>query len=180
MLTTVKIVNYLFSINNLLRKSISKLRKTYKICLKKVCEFRPQSLAKYLKRQKQSYFKWRKKSLWWVKLSCDSRFQSTLVGSNQGNYFEKTIACSKRTLKTCVATQVYFRKQFSPLVEKNCSCILKSKAMLVQISRGTRGWGVRRSVTWTYCCFKLWFWKQKVIFDRVNIINRVWYYLNVT
>jgi len=30
----------------------------------------------------------------------------TLVGSNQGNYFENVIECSKRTLKTCVATQL--------------------------------------------------------------------------
>jgi len=33
----------------------------------------------------------------------------TLVGSNQGNYFENETACSKRTLKTTVATQPYFR-----------------------------------------------------------------------
>ncbi len=30
----------------------------------------------------------------------------TLVGSNQGNYFENATACSKRTLKTTVATQL--------------------------------------------------------------------------
>jgi len=30
----------------------------------------------------------------------------TLVGSNQGNYFEIATACSKRTLKTTVATQL--------------------------------------------------------------------------
>jgi hypothetical protein len=29
-----------------------------------------------------------------------------LVGSNQGNYFEYATACSKRTLKTIVATQI--------------------------------------------------------------------------
>jgi hypothetical protein len=29
-----------------------------------------------------------------------------LVGSNQRNYFENTNACSKRTLKTTVATQL--------------------------------------------------------------------------
>jgi len=29
-----------------------------------------------------------------------------LVGSNQGNYFENATACSKRTLKTTVATQL--------------------------------------------------------------------------
>jgi len=53
-----------------------------------------------------------------LKQSCDSRFQRaftpcgcvfkviTLVGSNQRNYFENTNACSKRTLKTTVATQL--------------------------------------------------------------------------
>jgi len=30
----------------------------------------------------------------------------TLVGSNQGNYFENATDCSKRTLKTTVATQL--------------------------------------------------------------------------
>ncbi len=52
------------------------------------------------------------KRLWWLKLSCDSRFQRaftacscvfevlTLVGSNQGNYFENSTACNKRKVKT--------------------------------------------------------------------------------
>ncbi len=50
-----------------------------------------------------------------IKLSCDSRFRRaftacvlkeiTSVGWNQGNYFENATACSKRTLKTIVATQ---------------------------------------------------------------------------
>jgi len=31
----------------------------------------------------------------------------TLVGSNQGHYFENATACSKRTLKTTVATLHY-------------------------------------------------------------------------
>jgi len=31
----------------------------------------------------------------------------TLVGSNQGNFFENSTACSKRKLKTTVATQLY-------------------------------------------------------------------------
>jgi hypothetical protein len=50
-----------------------------------------------------------------IKLRCGSRFQRvltaccvfkviTLIGSNQGNYFENATACSKRTLKTAVAT----------------------------------------------------------------------------
>ncbi len=58
------------------------------------------------------------KTLSYKKLSCDSRLQRaftacgcvfkeiTLVGSNQGNYFENATACSKRTLKTTVATQL--------------------------------------------------------------------------
>jgi len=53
-----------------------------------------------------------------LKLRCDERFthaftacgcvfkEITLVGSNQGNYFENATACSKRTLKTIVATQL--------------------------------------------------------------------------
>jgi len=53
-----------------------------------------------------------------LKLSCNSRFQRaftacncvfkviTLAGSNQGNYFANATACSKRTLKTTVATQL--------------------------------------------------------------------------
>ncbi len=52
------------------------------------------------------------------KLSCDERFmhaftacgcvfkEITLVGFNHGNYFENATACSKRTLKTTVATQL--------------------------------------------------------------------------
>jgi hypothetical protein len=52
------------------------------------------------------------------KLRCDERFthaftacgcvfkEITLVGSNQGNYFENATACSKRSLKTTVATQL--------------------------------------------------------------------------
>ncbi len=52
-----------------------------------------------------------------IKLRCDERFthaftecervfkEFTLVGTNQGNYFENATACSKRTLKTTVATQ---------------------------------------------------------------------------
>jgi len=53
-----------------------------------------------------------------IKLRCDSRFQRaltacscvfkvyTLIGSNQGKYFENATACSKRMLKTTVATQL--------------------------------------------------------------------------
>jgi len=55
---------------------------------------------------------------WALKLRCDERFthaftacscvfkEITLVVSNQGNYFEYENACSKRTLKTTVATQL--------------------------------------------------------------------------
>ncbi len=32
-----------------------------------------------------------------------------MVGSNQGNYFENATACSKRMLKTTVATQLNWR-----------------------------------------------------------------------
>jgi len=51
-----------------------------------------------------------------LKLRCDERFmhaftacgsvfkEITLVGSNQGNYFENATACSKRMRKTTVAT----------------------------------------------------------------------------
>ncbi len=63
----------------------------------------------------------------YFKLSCDERFaqaftacgcvfkEITLVGSKQGNYFENATACSKRTLKTTVATQLkrhYYRTIF--------------------------------------------------------------------
>ncbi len=49
-----------------------------------------------------------------IKLRCDERFTAcdcvfkeiTLVDSNQRNYFENATACSKRTLKTIVATQL--------------------------------------------------------------------------
>ncbi len=53
-----------------------------------------------------------------TKLRCDERFthaftacscvfkEIALVGTNQGNYFENENACSKRTLKTTVATQL--------------------------------------------------------------------------
>jgi len=51
-------------------------------------------------------------------MSCDERFthaftacgsvfkEITLVGSNQGNYFENASACSKRMRKTTVAMQL--------------------------------------------------------------------------
>jgi len=57
-----------------------------------------------------------------VKLRCDTRFQRAftacscvfkliiLIGSNQGNYFENATAWSKCTLKTTVATQLYWLK----------------------------------------------------------------------
>jgi len=53
-----------------------------------------------------------------LKLRCGERFthaftafgcvfkEITLVCSNQGNYFENATACSKRTLKMTVATQL--------------------------------------------------------------------------
>jgi len=53
-----------------------------------------------------------------IKLRCDDRFthaitacgcvfkEITLVGLNQGNFFENATACSKRKLKTTVATQL--------------------------------------------------------------------------
>jgi hypothetical protein len=41
-----------------------------------------------------------------IKLRCDTRFQRALVGSNKDGYFENATACSKRTMKTGVATQL--------------------------------------------------------------------------
>jgi len=61
-----------------------------------------------------------------IKLRCDERFthaftacgcvfkEITLVGSNQGNFFENATACSKRIRKTFVATQLKVLQQ--PLV----------------------------------------------------------------
>jgi len=58
------------------------------------------------------------------KLRCDERFthaftacgsvfkEITLVGSNQGNYFENATACSKRKCKTTVATQKQLNIRF--------------------------------------------------------------------
>ncbi len=58
-----------------------------------------------------------------LQLRCDERFTHaftacncvfkviTMVGSNQGNYFENATACSKRTLKTTVATHLKRRDQ---------------------------------------------------------------------
>jgi len=43
-------------------------------------------------------------------------FQSNLIGSNQGNYFENATACSKRTLKMTVATQLYLQYVFLKFV----------------------------------------------------------------
>ncbi len=55
-----------------------------------------------------------------LKLRCDECFthaftacscvfkEITLVGSKQDNYFENATACSKRTLKTTVTTQLKF------------------------------------------------------------------------
>jgi len=62
-----------------------------------------------------------------LKLSCDSHFQRaftacvcifkviTLVGANQGNYVENATACSKRTLKTTVVTQLNVPKSKSQI-----------------------------------------------------------------
>ncbi len=59
-----------------------------------------------------------------LKLRCDEHFthaftacgcvfkEITLVGSNQGNYFENVTACSKRMLKTTVATQLNYETSF--------------------------------------------------------------------
>ncbi len=42
-----------------------------------------------------------------TEFDCSCVFKEiALVGSNQGNYFENATACSKRTLKTTVATQL--------------------------------------------------------------------------
>jgi len=58
-----------------------------------------------------------------LKLRCDERYthaftacgcvfnEITLAGSNQGNYFENENACSKRKLKTTVATQLKHTKR---------------------------------------------------------------------
>jgi len=55
-------------------------------------------------------------------MRCDKRFthaftacgcvfkEIKLVGSNQGNFLENATACSKRTLKTTVATQLNLRE----------------------------------------------------------------------
>jgi len=40
----------------------------------------------------------------------------TLVGLNQGNYFENATACSKRTLKTTVTTQLHLQSFFNSSV----------------------------------------------------------------
>jgi hypothetical protein len=70
------------------------------------------------------------------KLRCDGRFthaftacvcvfkEITLVGSNQGNYFENATACSKRTLKTTVATQLKIPKMRP---KKDCLRVKKAK-----------------------------------------------------
>jgi hypothetical protein len=59
------------------------------------------------------------------KLSCDSRFQCAftacscvfrvIIGSNQSNFFENATVCSKRMLKTRLATQLYEIVLFSRL-----------------------------------------------------------------
>ncbi len=59
-----------------------------------------------------------------LKLRCDERFTHAFtacscvlkVGSNQGNDFENATVCSKRTLKTTVATQLNFA---STLIYRN-------------------------------------------------------------
>jgi hypothetical protein len=40
----------------------------------------------------------------------------TLVDSNQGNYFENATACSKRTLKTTVTTQLELKFLFNLII----------------------------------------------------------------
>jgi len=61
-----------------------------------------------------------------IALCMQLRFQEfTLVGSNQGNYYENTTACNKRTLKITVATgpktiETLF-KSFIKLIEANIS-----------------------------------------------------------
>jgi hypothetical protein len=75
-----------------------------------------------------------------LKLRCRSRFQHlftvcicvfkviTLVGSNQHNYFENAIACSKRTFKTTVATQlkafIHFSTDLKGLIQMAPSKVL--------------------------------------------------------
>jgi len=43
----------------------------------------------------------------------------TLVGSNQGNFFENAATCSKRMLKTLVATQLYATEIHEYIVSKS-------------------------------------------------------------
>jgi len=68
------------------------------------------------------------------KLSCDSRFQRaftacscvfkviTLIGSNQGNFFENATTCSKRMLKTRVTTQLK-TVDYTVLIECLMTCL---------------------------------------------------------
>ncbi len=107
--------------------SAQKHKKVLKKIITKIDDVsEPESVVDFLPQRKKEFFLHLKTNCdafsntvnGWVKLSCDSRFQRaftaysyvfkviTLVGSNQGNYFENAIACSKRTLKTHVATQL--------------------------------------------------------------------------
>jgi len=76
------------------------------------------------------------------------RFQViTFVGSNQGNYFENATACSKRTLKTRVATQLnlveddksfdsYFLVDWKNFELKNGAFVTQQKNLTKNIGMG--------------------------------------------
>jgi len=68
-----------------------------------------------------------------------------LVWANQGNYFENATTCSKRTLKTTVAMQLY------------------SKATFTNLFRGFPQ-GLKK-------CFLFIFWSKNYNFVKVNLIQ---------
>ncbi len=53
----------------------------------------------------------------------------TLVSSNQGNYFEYATACSKRTLKTTVATQLKVLLKLSKCISGHLGILVDLKTV---------------------------------------------------
>ncbi len=82
-----------------------------------------------------------------LKLSCDNHFQRafsacvcifkvfTLVGSSQRNYIENAITCSKRTLKTTVATQLRLRSLKLLLKTFSLKMLISTYPTFIDISR---------------------------------------------
>jgi len=112
-----------------------------------------------------------------IKLRCDTGFQCafTLVWAKQRNYFENATACSKRTQKTTVATQLNKRSLASKKPPFASSLELQLlKKMLVNLTtiNCIGGYGPQ------YCCINRHKQKTKNNYFRKKVQKKYFFNLN--